>query len=691
MTVASISTIRCNFEIVGSLREGERLQTNGRAFSKLKAPDRFLKKYEHPFLKLLHKIVTLALKIIQAFERFILEEKSDFNLFRVEEMTQELSNVLEAELPMERGAILYAVLQELGHVQKSLDQSIASSLENYKFTLLNRSASLNPRRNLDDSLRADRVADLVTKISVEVLPKLGQVIDQLELQVYEDDKIRSSDFLDRLFEKDPLELDFVVSRKASISVLKDKFGGAAVERALNYYGLEHERTLTGEDLAALVTGLLANITEEDLRHFLPDMDSVAEEDIGRELIALRASMVCPALLFDKSKPYYRQLEHDQMLLQYVNEIDDWTAETEETKVKGLKRYSYAEFLSRHLAYALFNKKGTQFPDGLLIPIYDDENTLRVFSAYELVSVKGLHGCLFKPFKSMEGENKVHVVFRGTYCKYSILRDISPTERLHSRLFDGPGRNSFTKHQEYLYNKILEHASSTEEPVIEFCGHSLGASDAMRAMEYFMYRQAEGPEQLPIKKFVLHAFNTPGVEPDVNRRFMRSLRTLGVETDLRYFDVHHDIIQQLGSTRLGYFRRNETCPEHLKLSIFKFNRKIEERLAALARNFFKRFRFNLEKALEAHTFYCLRLHDTYSTDNLNSTFIQDILTNNPKDMGVNYGQELKKVSETISAEELSDSLLTASCLVGRKLKRTGQKISAVFKRIFPFIKREITTA
>ncbi len=688
MTIGSIHACSKDFQVLGSLEENERLLTNGRKFSKLKAPDRFLKDADHPILKLLHKIITFVLKIFQMLRRELGEESAEINLHDVEELTREISEALGEELPNKSDDNFYKVLRDLGHLSHSIDRCVGKSLNAYKQTLLSRNPCLDTVCTIDEALRADRVGTIATTLTDEVIPQLEQAIDLLENQVYEEDFQRSEIFLDRLYSRAPVHLNFRISAKAYLEVLERKFGESAVDRAVEYYGLEHELTLTGTDAAALTIGVVANLTEEDLRYQMPDFDTASEEGLCRKLIEVRAKVDYGCVRPGKSMRYKRQLQHDQMLLQYVNEIEDWRSQTDQISVKGLKHYSYSEYLARHVTYALFNKHKTRFPEGILIPMYDEHNGLRLMTAHQLISVKGLYGAIFKPLRPSDDYNKLHVVFRGTFCKYSILRDISPTERMHNRLFDGPGRYSYTKHEEEIYGKIRDHVLSMPNATVEFDGHSLGASDAMRAMEYFMHQQTLETDRLPIAKYILNAFNTPGIEPDVTRRFMSSLRSLEVETDLRYFDVHHDFIQELGSTRLGYWRSDEECPEFLRISFFKFNRRIEERIIALARNFFKRWKFNLQKALEAHTFYCLRLHDTDQADRLNSTFIQDVYTNHPEDVGVVYGKGMDRVSALSTNEQISSELLTASCRFGRKIKRTGQKVARVFKRFVPPFPNEL---
>lgn len=679
MSIVEVGSYCHNLEVLGSLKENERLLTNGRHFSKMQAPDRFFKNSDTPLAKIAHEILTLVLKIIQAVERLIRGEHANLNLRKIEEMTDELLDIFEKEIPEPSDDASYDALRELGKAVHQLQNCADRSLAHFQETIGKRGASLDSTVTLLDEEKASRVKVVTDKIAQEVLPKITEIIGQVEDGLYADDLQKADNFVDNLFNKRAVDQSLRFSSRAAIDTLQNRLGKPAIQRVLEFYGLSHERMLTGKDLIAISIGALANITAEDLS--VHQLGHQTDGLIGISLIKLRQSIDPTILEPSKELPYSRQLEHDQMVLKYLNEMEEWTAKSSEGNVKGLKCYTYAEYLARHVTYALYNKSRTQFAEGLIIPMYDTDNELRLFTAHSIVSVKGLYGVMFKPLNPGSDQNDVHIAFRGTYCKSSILRDISPTETMQNHLFDGPGRFSFTKHQDVIYEKVIENLQGITNPIVEFHGHSLGAADAMRAMEHFMYNQAEGKQVVPVARYVLNAFNTPGIEPDLARRFMSSLRALEVETDLRYFDVHHDFIQELGSTRLGYWRSKETCPDFLKISIFKFNRRVEERIMALAKNIFKRLQFKLNKALEAHTYYCLRLHDTANNDELNSTFIQDIHTNHPEDVGVLFGKDLEYTSALQDDEDMTDHLLTTTCLVGRSMKRKALKVKKFFLGMF----------
>ena len=675
MSVSEIGFYCHNISVVGSLKENERLLTNGRKFSKLAAPDRYLRDSKNFFVRIAHKIVTLVLKLFQALERAVRGEHAELNLLKIEEMTNQ---VLDGEVPDEVDENCYDTLRLLG---KASDDLQKLGIANLYTTFSGRGTKINQTLTLADLHRGNKVLEIINCIKNDVMPKISSVIEQIEQNLYDTDHSKADQFFANLFEQKAVDLTLQFSKRAAMDVLIERLGKSAVKRALKYYGLEQERSLTGQDLAAIAIGASANLTYKDLRKHVPNFDSATEQVLATKLLQLRMSLDCQVIIPTSNMPYKRQLVHDQMVLQYLNEIEEWTAESEEGSFKGLKHYSYAEYLARHVTYALFNNSHTKFPDGILIPIYDKANELSLMSAHHIVSTKGLYGALFKPVRLNEKQNEIYIGFRGTYCKSSILRDISPTETMQNRLFDGPGRYSFTKNQEQIYQNIISQIDDVPNPEIEFLGHSLGAADAMRTMEYFLYKQAESVAPLPVNKLKLNVFNTPGVEPDIAKRFMKSLRKLQIDTDLRYFDVHHDFVQELGSTRLGYWRSHESCPDYLKVSIFKFNRRVEERMMALAKNIFKRMKFNLNKALEAHTFYCLRLHETDDPQQVNSTFIQDVFTNHERDTGITYGQELDKQSVQIEGDELSDNLLTTTCFIGRSIKRKALKAKKYFREYF----------
>lgn len=676
MSIAEIQSYYHNLQVLGSLKENERLVTNGRHFSKMQAPDRFFKNREHPLAKIAHQVLTLVLKIFQAVERFIRGQHSHVNIRKIDKMAGDLLDLFkDGKIPDPSDDASYDALRDLGKAAHQLQNCADRSLAQLEKTLIWREAFLDSTVSLKDAVKGNHVRKVTAKIANEVFPKISELIETVEAGLYNKDRNSADAFFEKLFNKQDVDQTLRISSRAAIDSLEKRLGKPAIIRALELYGLSHDRVLNGKDLIAITTGALANLTDEDLPYLRSDGHS--ESAIGISLTDLRKKIDLTVLEPTEELSYGRQLEHDQTVLKSLCELEEWKAEAKEGSVQGLKHYSYAEYLSRHVVYALFNKSRTQFADGLIIPLYDKHNQLRLFTAHRLVSKKGLYGLMLKPLNQRQDQNDVHIVFRGTYCKSSLLRDISPNEKMQNHLFDGPGRYSFTKHQDAIYKNIIENLKDVVNPTAEFHGHSLGASDAKRAMEYFMYKQSELKGSLPVKKYVLNAFNTPAIEPDLARRFMESLRALKVETDLRYFDVKHDFIQELGSTRLGYWRSNETCPDFLKISVFTFDRRIEERIVALARNIFRRMKFRAQKALEAHTFYCLRLHDTDRNTELNSTFIQGIHTNHPADVGVVYGKNLDNISEKTANEEVDDHLLTASCLFGRSIKRKVLKVQRVF--------------
>lgn len=681
MSVSEVQSYCRSLEVLGSLNENERLLTNGRYFSKMRAPDRYFKDSKNLLAKIAHEILTLVMKIFQAIERMVRRESTSLNLSKVEEMTDELLQIFDGELPQAADESSYEVLKDLGTALHQLQNCADRSLAHLQETLLSRGASVDPTLSIYHQLQADKVSKLTEKISLEVLPKISALVSKVEEDLYDADKAKADQFFTGLFSKLTVNSTLRFSSLAALDSLKSRLGEAAIDRALEFYGLEHAKMLTGKDLIALTIGALANLTKEDLSAHLSNYEAATGSVIAETIIRLRSNINFQLLEPTKQLPYSRQLAHDQMVLQYLSEMEDWKAGSEEVQVRGLKHYSYAEYLARHITYALFNQSKTRFAEGIVIPMYDETNTLRLFTAHRLVSVKGLYGVMFKPMGQDDAYNKVHVAFRGTYCKSSILRDISPSETMQNHLFDGPGRYSFTKHQDTIYKNIIENLRGVHNPTLEFHGHSLGASDAMRSMEHFMHQQAERIDFIPVAKYILNAFNTPGVEPDVACRFMESARSLKVETDLRYFDVHHDFVQELGSTRLGYWRSHESCPDFMKISVYKFNRRVDERLKALAKNVFKRLKFNVEKALEAHTFNCLSLHDTDDREKINTTFIQNIYTNHPSDAGIAYGQDLSETSSMIEDRELADYLLTTTCKIGRSIKREALKAKGIFFGIF----------
>lgn len=658
MSIIELSKYSQSCAVLGSLKQNERLHTSWGRVSKYKAPDRFLKNAESLIAKVVHKIVTLIVKLIQAIERLICGQSTTSNIKKVENLTDKILNTLDEDLPESTSKESYIALRQLGYVQSSLKRAVDCGLEAFKIT--------------NGDKKEEKIQAVINKIIEKVLPNLREKIAELERRSFDTDCKVVERLIDQVCGADSVETDVIFSTAAVKEKLGEKYGDKAVVRALEFYHLENERSLTGTDLAALMTGIVANLTADDI----PDFKSLNIESLCATLETMRDiqyTSVQPV----KKMPYCRQLQHDQMVLSYIKEVDDYRATTSnKLPARSLKHFSHSEYLSRQISYALFNHSKVRFAEGLLFPIYDKKDRLCLVQAHELVSHEGLHGALIKPAKPMGKRDKYQIVFRGTYCTKSLMRDFSPSERQFTSFFDGPGRRSFEKFRDQIIDRIYGHIDGVNQPKLVFDGHSLGAADAMRTMELLMHCEAEKGMK-SIYAFNLFAYNTPSLEPDITYRFIESAHALGVPIRLRYFDVHHDPVQQVGSHRLGYYRINQNRPTNVKISIFKFNRNFEERVRALARNFFRRSKFVLSKALEAHTFYCLKGKDTKNPEELNTTFIQDIFTNNVKDVGIKYGIECTEISALSTEDQIEDELVTPFCFVGRKINRFAQRVEKVF--------------
>ncbi len=656
MSILEISKYNNSCAVLGSLKEGERLHTCWGRVSKYGATDRFLKGAESPIMQVVHRIVMLVIKLIQTIERFIFRQSTSLNLKKVQNLSKKILKTLDKDLPKTASKESYAALEQLGYVQASLKKAVTHGLKKLKITA---------------HLKESKVQEAIDKISDEVLPKLGEKIAEIEAQLLKEDSSTVHQLIKQVCGDEQVDTDVVFSKAVAEKKLGDKYGKKAVARAFQFYRLENKLSLTGTDFVALMTGTVANLTAEDF----PNFGSMSTGDLCKALEEIR-DIQYNKIEPSKEMPYRKQLQHDQTVLNYIKEVDDYRATSTDISSRTLKHFSHSEYLSRQISYALFDQSNVRFTEGLLFPIYDKNDDLCLVQAHQLVSHEGIHGALIKPAKPKASRNKYQIVFRGTYCKESLMRDFSPNERLFTSFFDGPGRRSFEIYRNQIVHRMKPHLKNADKPILEFMGHSLGAVDAMRMMEYYMHLEAL-KEKSPIHAFNLFAYNTPSLEPDITRRFIESAHVLGSPIRLRYFNVHHDPIQQVGSHRLGYYRSDQEKPENVKISIFKFNRNFEERIRALTKNFFSRSKFILSKALEAHTFYCLKRHDTENPEELNTTFIQDIFTNHDKDAGIQYGRDLNEISSKNTEDEMGDELVTPFCLVGRKINRFVKRVENVF--------------
>jgi hypothetical protein len=588
---------------------------------------------------------------------------------------------LQKELPAFTEKDYYTALEGFGKIRRNLQSACKSGLNAYKKACEEGTPyfiKVTPEVGKNQAVRIQTALDKIEKV---VLPQLDTKIIEMQNKLFIKDAVTVQDIYDMMNKNlgtatpatakvELSQLTVSVNSFKNSMIFSAGFSTQHIQRVMEYYGLDKRSTLTGSEVAALIIGIAANTTMDDIP------GNLSEEDTCKYLSKIR-NIDYDCISAACGMKYRDQLEHDQKLLYIMSDFGDFDPANEPDKlpVKSLRKYGYTEFLTRHMSYTLFDGPRTQFSDGLLFPIIDKDNKLTLKQVSKVVGEKGLYAALVKPafIEKDQKEAPVQLIFRGTYCRDSLYRDINPGERVLNFFFEGPGRASFEKKQDEIVQKVFAALDkiSAQNPelkvLLEVMGHSLGASDAQRALEYMAFKLSD-KEKHAIAGMNLFAFNSPNVESDIARRFIDSVEKLKFPFELRYFDVHHDMVQEFGTKRIGYCGAKKAKPDNLSTSIVKFNRNLLERIEALAKNFFSKTKFLFHKEFEAHCEYSFKLHEKNDPTMYNTTFIQNIYTNSEQDLI--YGHNLDKASEVISQKKMDGHLLTNTGRFGRKLKKIG---------------------
>lgn len=695
-SLSVIDRFNQNGVVLANFQENEQLWFFGDQMTKSIAPDSVLKKSTNFFSKVVNKIITVALKVIFSIGRLLTGQSDKKNLAKMDKFFTHVTQELDKEFLEGSDKEYYLALEKLSRLRENLLIAKSQGLENYKSTCLFGKADLF---KLDEEIRtshAEDVKNLIDKLEYEVVPQVSGKISDIEWRFRKNDTKLVSDIFD-LFTNDANREEIDLSKVKVTShafkiIANSRYGEGAVKRALEYYGLEKRVTLLGADVAALLLGIVTNITLSDLKEIhdnKADQNSTSFENLTDEQLCSQLSRIrnidYKKIVIDKTMKYREQLIHDQSLLCYMGYFEEYNGndEPEQLKVKSLRKYSYAEFLARYLSYGLYDGSKTKFPEGLVFAMYDKQNKLCIKQAINIVSDKGLHGALIKPVKIQSDQDiaSIQLIFKGTSCADSLRRDFSPSEAAKKHLYEGPGRVSFEKNREEIIKKsILEIKNFSKSQngmkvVLEVMGHSLGGCDSQRVVESLANRLREKNENSLIG-INLYAFNSPNVEADIAKRFIENITQVKIPFKLRYFDAHHDPLQEFGTKRLGYCGSRTNRPENLSISIYKFNRYTLENLVMLAKNTFERIKFTLTRSMKAHSFDFLKLHEQDDLNKYNTTFIQNIYTDNIKDLGISYGMNTESQSTLISHREMDDHLLTNVARIGREIKRASFKVSEI---------------
>lgn len=675
VSLEQIDLLNQNSKAISSFKQNDQIWTFGKRMVRIAGPE--VSKEQNVFFQTVDKIIALAVKIILAIGRLFTGQNDEHSIQKLETMVKQLNEELKKTLPPTSGKEFYAALEGFGKIRRNLEQAVKSGLHAYKKATEEGTPYFIKGTPKARQACAEHIQLVLEQIESYYLPKIDGKIQKMKEAVSEKDTHMASAICLVAY-KNNMKL-VTKENLPNIHVLTDSVkaicnSSKQFERVLKYYGLDKRLTLTGTEVAAVLIGLAANITLRDI--------NCDDEVSALATITEHRKIDYDFITATPDMKFRAQLQHDQKLLYILNDYKDFDPGKEPGKipVESLRKYSYTEFLTRHLCYALFDGPKTQFPDGLLFPMIDKDNKVVLMEASKVVAGKGLYAALVKPafIEDDQKEAPVELIFRGTYCRDSLLRDINPAERVLSLFFEGPGRASFEAKQDEIVKKVLEALKELikKHPELkvkfEVLGHSLGASDAQRALEYLAHVLAKKGENT-VSEMNLFAFNSPNVESDIAKRFIDSVEKLKIPFNMHYFDVHHDLVQEFGTKRIGYCGSKKACPDNLSTTVVKFNRNLLERIEAFAKNLFSQAKYLFYKEFEAHCEYSFKLHDKDDAAKYNTTFIQNIYTTSPQETGLLYGKNVNKVSKLIPQKDMDGHLLTNSGRIGRKLKKFGYDV------------------
>lgn len=568
-----IETYERQFAVFANLKENERPQI-GRKVTKLLAPNR-----------LGNKIVTLALKIFQAIVRFFTCQSSKKSF-------QRLKPLFSFD---EKGSCH----NDLKFLKKIADhtKSMKSSLKHLAQTERSGEAWLIKPGNREEA--AKNIEGLFSKID-PFSQKLADQIEALELKLIGEDRFKAKKLLKALLTPKEVVSEMQLCSKAAKEVLTQEFGESSVTRAYSYYRLEEECVLSTGDFHALVMGIKANFTLEDL-----DIEDSSELYI--RLSTLR-NEEHPLPEIDKKKPYAKQLQKDIAFLT----LTQWTFGDYKPKRDDFrKKFGYAEYLSRYFIYGLFDSEETKFPDGVLFPMIDRHGAYVYKEAHSLINKEGIFGCVVTscPLTSdpcSTDSDHMQVIFRGTYGKDSAFRSLSRREREGYLSLQGAGAKSFARHEKEMLDVLNKRIEGKENLVLEFMGHSLGGSDAARLLEAFT-RTTNRENHNGLH---LYCFSGPSVERDKAARFLEKARNMPhTKFKLRYFKAHRDPVPCAGAVRLGYCEKGIELPKNLNTSSFLFgeNEPLKRKIKGL-------YHSHVTPFLSSDLFFLVKsVFSTYSND------------------------------------------------------------------------------
>lgn len=399
------------------------------------------------------------------------------------------------------------------------------------------------------------------------------------------------------------------------SVLSGMFGEKAASAVMEMYKTSKRKNISSVTVHALLIGIVANLTLEDVKYIFNTFETTAlNQTVARALenageisdpTELEKTQILQVLSSLRSLPsinfnpvyvnefkqlgYFGQIQKDCDFLKACQRLDNYNL-SEKVGTRGLIKFTYSEYLARHIIYGIASKGvGACFSEGTLVPVRlhaqtGDRAELMIMRAHRMINSKGLHGVVLLPAeletqRSNESHVPVYVLFRGTRSRYGWYRNLHPSEK-HALLgWSGPGLTSFERYSDEMlsnFKKFLSSLPKGSSIKLEIFGHSLGATDSQRFCDLVSQKLLDQDYNVAgcqVNEINLYGFNSPGVEEQVNERFLNNLRKLKkIKFQLRYFKVQSDPVQTTANQLLGYIPPEVDKIANLFVTVFKIGKK-----------------------------------------------------------------------------------------------------------------------
>jgi hypothetical protein len=374
-------------------------------------------------------------------------------------------------------------------------------------------------------------------------------------------------------------------RNLLLACLYITFGSSLATKISLRYGLQKDLPLTFGLLKEVLTGIAARVTLDDLKKLFKSIQDRSQTMLCHSMLSLEDRR-------DLQEAFsFQDLTHKQMqkLLACFRELPQ-SYEVVSTvkalfgdhfvdkKALGLSingkhdlevllansqllhldnqelDFAVSEHFAKRLAYVSVDV-------GMIFPLINNAGQVLLYEVRAKLKDlnDGLVGQFLTPIRAdLELHDRplpILLNFRGTQTSsertnacQSIVRDLDPF---------GIGRSSFDARKAEIIDELKKIIITKKDNYSSFQlhinGHSLGGVDVQRALALVvseMAKEAKDPILNRIGSITAGAHNTPGVEADINERFLKDVAKVGIQVDLSYVLFESDPVQMGGSVYLG---------------------------------------------------------------------------------------------------------------------------------------------